>query len=151
MGIPPAMGRCEESVMVLDGFRTHPQWLGSAPHPGSPPPLCSPTPTYEGAAPERDAQVPPLHVPRWFGTRASLGSGLAENTVEVRAADGALALGHAAAVRLDDLASGVALLLALHAVEVARVRLAGLYRFCHCVNVSCFALAAVCGTGLVSP
>ena len=45
------------------------------------------------------------------------GSGLAEDAVEVGAAHGARALGHATAVRLDDPALGLALLLALHAVE----------------------------------
>src|ERR1035437_4540355 len=77
-----------------------------------------------GAAPERDAQEPPL-------ARFGGWSGLSEDAVQVRATYRALAFGHASAVRLDDLASGVSLLLALHAVEVARVRFAGLYRLCH--------------------
>ena len=57
--------------------------------------------------------------------RVGLRSGLAEDAVEVGAADRAGALGHPAAVRLDDAAFGLALRLALHAVELALVGLGG--------------------------
>src|SRR5690349_21057563 len=48
-------------------------------------------------------------------------SGLTEDPVQVGATDRALALGHPSPVGLDDLAFGLALFLALHAVELAAV------------------------------
>ena len=59
--------------------------------------------------------------PPWNSCGASArASGLAEDPVEVRAADGADALGHLGALVVDaNLALSLALLLALHAVELA--------------------------------
>ena len=52
------------------------------------------------------------------------GTGLAEDPVQVRAALGALALGHARAILADDDVAGrLTLRLALHAVELTRIRL----------------------------
>src|SRR5690606_31843752 len=73
------------------------------------------------------------------------GSGLAEDAVEVGAADRALALGHATAVRLDDVALRLALLLALHAVELALV---GLGALSHVLSLS-FGHAS--GVGALGP
>src|SRR3954468_14554912 len=69
------------------------------------------------------------------------GSGLAEEAVEVGAAHGARPLAHAPAVGLDDPALGLALLLALHAVEVALVGLASLYGLSHYVGLLVVAAA----------
>src|SRR5215218_66344 len=83
------------------------------PHP-APGAAASPQP----AAREDVTTAPPQG---WRRRRAGAGvSGLAEDPVEVRAAHGAHGLGHPGALVVDaHLALGLALLLALHAVELA--------------------------------
>src|SRR5665811_871225 len=141
---PPGMGLPEESATGIDLFWSHSQGMGS----GTPARTC-----LCGTEKERHPSV--MLGCRSYAVQCFLlfggWSGLAEDAVEVCATNGALALGHPTTVGLDDLASGVALCLALHAVEVARVRLAGLYRLCHLSMSPVSFLAALCGTGLVSP